>query len=131
MALVLSHHASQAVSIHDQDDVIILNASRFYNAHETTSVADFAIALLCGDVRADMYSGVLILDGNRARFAISDWKTMLVLKTLRSRLRDIMMKSFRNPGKPLTAQQAKWLDLWQRIFSQDALLQSKGYGPKP
>jgi ATP-dependent RNA helicase DHX29 len=86
--------------------------------------------LLCGDVRADLYAGVLILDGNRARFAISDWKTMLVIKTLRVRLREIMTKSFRNPGKALTGQQVQWLDIWQRIFSQEALLHAKGYGTK-
>lgn len=66
-----------------------------------------------------MYAGVLILDGNRARFAVADWKTMLVIKTLRSRLRDIMTKTFKTPGKPLTAQQQKWLEVWQKIFSQE------------
>jgi len=97
----------------------IMQAKQFYNAHETTGVEDFAIALLCGDMRCDMYAGVFILDGNRARFAVSDWKTMLVIKTLRLRLRDILTKSFRNPGKPLTAQQMKWMDVWQKIFTQE------------
>lgn len=104
--------------------------SRFYNAHETTVVTDFAMALLCGDVRYDFYSGVIILDGNRARFAVSDWKTMLIMKTLRTKLKDIMTKSFKNPGKALTEQQVKWLDIWQKIFSQEELLQAKGFGPK-
>jgi ATP-dependent RNA helicase DHX29 len=103
---------------------------RFYNAHETTAVTDFAIALLCGDVRCDMHSGVFILDGNRAKFTVSDWKTMLVIKTLRTRLREIMTKSFKTPGKALTSQQLKWLDIWQKIFSQEELLQAKGYGSK-
>lgn len=66
-----------------------------------------------------MYSGVLILDGNRARFAIPDWKTMLVIKVLRSRLRELLQRSFKNPGKLPTAQHEKWLEMWQRIFSQD------------
>lgn len=105
----------------------IMQAKAFYNAHETTAVQDFAIALLCGDVKADMYAGVITLDGNRARFAISDWKTMLVIKTLRSRLRELMTKSFKNPGKQMTGQQVKWLEIWQRIFSQENLLQAKGY----
>lgn len=77
----------------------------------------FSIALLCGDVRADLYSGVLILDGNRARFAISDWKTMLVMKVLRTRLKDMLTRSFKNPGKLPTAQHERWLDVWQRIFT--------------
>jgi len=88
-----------------------------YNAHETTAVDPFAIALLCGDVRIDMYAGVLVLDGNRARFAVPDWKTMLVVKTLRARLREMLTRSFKNPGKLPTAQQTRWLDAWQRIFS--------------
>ncbi|KUJ11967.1 P-loop containing nucleoside triphosphate hydrolase protein [Mollisia scopiformis] len=97
----------------------IMQAKQFYNAHETTAAEEFAIALLCGDVRCDMYSGVFIIDGNRARFAVSDWKTMLVIKTLRSRLRDIMTRSFKTPGKALTSQQQKWMDVWQKIFSQE------------
>lgn len=100
---------------------------RFYNAHETTAVSEFAIALLCGDVRCDFYAGVITLDGNRARFAVSDWKTMLVIKTMRMRLREIMTRSFKSPGKPLSALQAQWLESWQRIFSQEGLLIQKGY----
>lgn len=101
--------------------------NRFYNAHETTAVSEFAIALLCGDVRCDFYAGVITLDGNRARFAVSDWKTMLVIKTMRTRLREIMTQSFKSPGKPLSELQAQWLESWQRIFSQEGLLIQKGY----
>lgn len=104
-----------------------LHINRFYNAHETTSVSEFAIALLCGDVRCDFYAGVITLDGNRARFAVSDWKTMLVIKTLRTRLREIMTRSFKSPGKPLGVMHQRWLEGWQRIFSQKSLLLQKGY----
>jgi hypothetical protein len=31
-----------------------LTGFRFYNAHETTAVEEFAVALLCGDVRCDV-----------------------------------------------------------------------------
>ncbi|KAG6359068.1 hypothetical protein INS49_012588 [Diaporthe citri] len=99
--------------------------NQFTNAHETTAVEAFAIALQCGDVRADMYSGVLVLDGNRARFAIPDWKTMLVIKVLRARLRDTLTRSFKNPGKLLTAQHEKWMHVWQDIFSQEQLFGDK------
>ncbi len=64
-----------------------------------------------------MYAGVLVLDGNRARFSVPDWKTMLVIKALRSRLREILTRSFKNPGKLPTAQHTRWLDAWQRIFT--------------
>ncbi|RDA90510.1 hypothetical protein CP533_0837 [Ophiocordyceps camponoti-saundersi (nom. inval.)] len=102
----------------------IMQSKSVYHAHETTAVEPFAIALLCGDVRCDMFSGVMVLDGNRARFALPDWKTMLVVKTLRTRLREMLVRSFRQPGKLITAQHQKWFDVWQRLFSlQDQLLQ--------
>lgn len=31
-----------------------LTGFRFYNAHETTAVEEFSIAVLCGDVRCDV-----------------------------------------------------------------------------
>ncbi|CAK7220363.1 hypothetical protein SEUCBS140593_004210 [Sporothrix eucalyptigena] len=97
----------------------IMQSKSLYNAHETTAVEAFPIALLCGDIRCDMFSGVLILDGNRARFAVPDWKTLLVIKVLRSRLREMLSRSFKAPGKQPTAQHQKWFDVWQRIFTQD------------
>ncbi|KAI0155426.1 P-loop containing nucleoside triphosphate hydrolase protein [Hypoxylon sp. FL1284] len=97
----------------------MMQSKQFLNAHETTAVENFAIALLCGDVRIDMYAGVVVLDGNRARFSVPDWKTLLAVKYLRTRLRDMLTRSFRMPGKLLTAQHEKWLDVWQRVFSQD------------
>lgn len=97
----------------------IMQAKSVYHAHETTAAEPFAVALLCGDVRCDMYSGVIILDGNRGRFALPDWKTMLVMKVLRTRLREVLTRSFRQPGKLPTAQQEKWLEVWQKLFSQE------------
>jgi ATP-dependent RNA helicase DHX29 len=66
-----------------------------------------------------MYSGVIILDGNRARFSVADWKTMLVIKVLRTRLRELLTRAFKQPGKLPTAQQERWLEVWQRIFAQE------------
>ncbi|KAF7553370.1 hypothetical protein G7046_g7117 [Stylonectria norvegica] len=97
----------------------IMQSKTVYHAHEATATDPFAIALLCGDVRCDMYSGVIVLDGNRGRFAVPDWKTMLVIKVLRTRLRELLTRSFKQPGKLPTAQHEKWLDVWQRLFTQD------------
>lgn len=97
----------------------IMQTKSVYRAQETSATEPFAIALLCGDVRCDLYSGVIVLDGNRSRFAIPDWKTMLVIKVLRTRLRELLNRTFKQPGKLLTAQQEKWFDVWQRLFSQD------------
>ncbi|KAM0248259.1 hypothetical protein ACHAQJ_009525 [Trichoderma viride] len=97
----------------------IMQTKSVYRAHETSATEPFAIALLCGDVRCDLYSGVIVLDGNRGRFAVPDWKTMLVIKVLRTRLRELLNRAFKQPGKLLTAQQEKWFDVWQRLFSQE------------
>lgn len=105
----------------------IMQAKSFYNAHETTSVPDFSIALLCGDVKIDIYAGVIVLDGNRARFSVSDWKTMLVIKTLRAKLRELMTRYFKQPGKAVSESLGAWFEIWQKIFSQENLLLAKGF----
>ena len=60
MAFILPHHASKAVSLEMIVPEYLLTIRRFYNAHETTTVEEFAIALLCGDVRCDVSSSLLI-----------------------------------------------------------------------
>lgn len=120
---------------------IMQSRNRNYNAHETSAVEDFCLALLCGDVEfkvrnpynlthiplflldiwpnnksCQMYAGVVTIDSNRIRFSLKDWKSMMALKTLSTRVRDILSQTFRNPKKELTAGQKEWLDIWQQIF---------------
>lgn len=96
---------------------IMQSSNKFYNAHETSPVESFAVALVCGEAEFKMYSGCLVVDGNRIRFALDEWKTFLTLKTLRVQIRRIMAQAFRSPGRGLSAQQQAWLDVWQQIFS--------------
>jgi len=65
-----------------------------------------------------MYAGVFVLDGNRGKFSVPDWKTMLAIKTLRTRLREMLDRAFKQPGKLPTPQHQRWLDVWQSLFSQ-------------
>ena len=106
-------HPPQWLSFHH----IMQSSNKFYNAHETSAVADFAVALLCGDAEFKMYSGVIVIDGNRVRFAVDDGKMMLAIKTLRTQIRGIMTQAFRHPGRELSAWQKEWLDIWQRVFT--------------
>ena len=96
---------------------IMQSSNKFYNAHETSAVEDFALVLLCGDAEFKMYSGVIVIDGNRIRFAVNDWKKMIAIKTLRTEIRNITMQVFKNPGKGLSEWQKGWLDIWQRVFT--------------
>ncbi|KAL7274738.1 hypothetical protein RUND412_002346 [Rhizina undulata] len=92
------------------------NNNRFYDAHETSHVDDLAIALLCGDAEFKMYSGVVILDGNRIRFTFPDWKSMVAMKILRARLREITDRIFKSPGKQLSEAQKKWVGIFEVLF---------------
>ena len=96
---------------------IVQAGSRAYHAHDTGAVADLAVALLCGDADFRPFAGVLVIDGNRVRFALPDWRGWRVLKGLRKALREIVAQGIRSPGRPLTDVQEKWLDLWQELFA--------------
>ena len=67
-----------------------------------------------------MYSGVISIDANRIRFAVRDWKSMLALKILSARLRDILSATFRDPNKMMSYKNQQWIRIWQQIFSQAA-----------
>ncbi|KAE8145083.1 P-loop containing nucleoside triphosphate hydrolase protein [Aspergillus avenaceus] len=97
---------------------IMQGRNRNYNAFETNAAEDFAIALLCGEAEFKMYSGVVSIDNNRIRFAVRDWKSMLALKALSARIRDILSGTFRDPQKMLSYKQQQWIAIWQQIFSQ-------------
>ena len=73
-----------------------------------------------------MYSGMIIIDGNRIRFSVDDWKVMLAVKTLRQKLRQVTAQSFRDPGRPLSSQQQTWLNIWDKIVEY----QEKGRAQK-
>lgn len=82
-----------------------------------------------------MYTGTVTVDGHRARFSVSDWKSMLVLKVLRARLREIMVRSFKSPAKLTQRSQGheRWFEVWQRLFAlQDQMVKdtmpSRGIG---
>lgn len=97
---------------------IMQSSSKWTNAQETSPVSDFALVLLAGDAVFHMYAGVIVVDGNRLRFKVRDWKTMIALKTLRARLREAMGRSFKHPGREIGAKQKRWMELVVKIFEQ-------------
>ena len=98
---------------------IMQSSSKFYNAYETSAVEDMAVVLLCGEAEFRMYAGVMIIDGNRIRFSVKDWKTMVVLKTLRAEIKTLTDQAFRHPGKALTEEQQKWMNIWRKLCTKD------------
>ena len=94
--------------------------NKFYNAHETSAVEDFAIAIGCGEADFKMYAGVIAIDGARVRYRMDDWRKMLVVKALRAQLKGIMNAKFRDPRRELSEVQMKWMELWRRSFEMVA-----------
>ncbi len=73
-----------------------------------------------------MYSGMIVIDGNRIRFSVDDWKIMLAIKTLRLKLRQLLAQSFRDPGRELSSQQQSWLSIWAKIVEHQEKRQAPG-----
>ncbi|KAK5138012.1 hypothetical protein LTR08_005809 [Meristemomyces frigidus] len=97
---------------------IMQSSSRFTNAQETTPAPEVALVLLAGDAAFNMYAGVIVIDGNRIRYKVRDWKTMLVLKTLRAKLKEVLGRLFRTPGKDLTGKHQLWMEVVEKMFER-------------
>lgn len=97
---------------------IMQSSSKFYNALETSTAEDFAVALACGDAEFKIYSGIMTIDGNRIRFAMANWKVMMVIKGLRAGLKEIIAQNLRLPGRGMNQRQKLWFDAWNDIFTR-------------
>ncbi len=80
---------------------------------------ELPLLLLAGDAEFRLHAGVIILDGNRLKFAVKDWKTMIALKTLRLRAREIMVKLLKSPHKPLSSRLERWKDILVKLFLRE------------
>jgi ATP-dependent RNA helicase DHX29 len=95
---------------------IMQSSSRFTNAQETSPVAEVPLILMAGEARFEMYAGVIVIDGNRLRLKVKNWRTMMVLKWLRMKVKEVVGKMMRNGGKGLGDRPRRWLDLVERMF---------------
>lgn len=84
---------------------------------ETSLVPEAAIVILLGEAEYNIYAGVITLDSGKIRFNVRDWKTMIALKVLRTKIEEAFSRSFRNPGLSLSPTDAKWLNIWQQIVA--------------
>jgi ATP-dependent RNA helicase DHX29 len=98
---------------------IMQSTSRFTNAQETSPVSDFPLVLLSGDAVFHMYAGVIVVDGNRLRIKVKDWKTMAVLKVLRARFREVLGRLLKFPGRELGGRLSKWMDVFEAVFARN------------
>ena len=85
--------------------------------YETSPVAEAAIVLLLGEADFKMYAGVITLDGGRIRFSVRDWRTMIAIRVLRTKLQEALSHSYRNTGSSMSQSDAEWLNIWQQIVA--------------
>ncbi|RMX95329.1 hypothetical protein D0867_13539 [Hortaea werneckii] len=97
---------------------IMQSSSRFTNVQETTPAPEVALVLLAGDAAFNMYAGTIIIDGNRLRYKVRDWKTMIVLKILRAKLKEVLARMFRQPGKELIGKHHMWMEVLDKMFER-------------
>ena len=97
---------------------IMASTGQFFNAHETSPLEDFSVALLCGEAEFKLYSGVIVIDGSRARFKVDSWKTLMALKVLRAKVRAVLEVRFRQPGKALGSKDRYWMEMWTGMFDK-------------
>ena len=55
----------------------------------------------------------MVIDGNRLRFKFSGWRACFAVKVLRSRVKELLAKEFRVPGRGVVTERQK---AWMRIF---------------
>jgi ATP-dependent RNA helicase DHX29 len=93
------------------------SGAKTYNALSTTPVPDLALLLLAGDAEWRIHAGVVVLDGNRLRFKVGDYRTAMALKTIRKRLEEYVEGKLEEPGRPVRAGLERWLGIWDKIVS--------------
>lgn len=98
---------------------IMQSNSRFTNAQETTPAPEISLVLLAGDAVFHMYPGVIVIDGNRLRYKVRDWKTMIVLKTLRTKLKEVLARLFKAPGKELIGKHHMWMETLEKMLVRE------------
>ncbi|KAK6388607.1 hypothetical protein LTR65_007763 [Meristemomyces frigidus] len=121
----LGLHPTSVNKAHTTSDIKLLSyysimqsSSRFTNAQETTPAPELALVLLAGDAVFHMYAGVIVIDGNRLRYKVRDWRTMIVLKTLRAKLKEVLARLFKAPSKELTGKHQLWMEVVEKMFER-------------
>jgi ATP-dependent RNA helicase DHX29 len=100
---------------------VMQSGSKFHNATNAffTSIAhEIPLLLIAGDADFKNYCGVLTLDSNRLRFAITDQKTMLAIKILRGKLRELVDWIIQRPKIPISSDLRWHLEVFEKICTR-------------
>jgi ATP-dependent RNA helicase DHX29 len=117
----LSHSPNSPLKLLSYYSMLQTSGSKHYNALSTTVVSELPLLLGAGDVEFRLHAGVLVLDGNRGRWKVDEWKVMMGFKVLRGRLGEFVEGRLREPGKDGGEKFRRWVDLFERICGRDSL----------
>jgi ATP-dependent RNA helicase DHX29 len=101
--------------------------SKLPTVFDTSAVPESAIIILLGDAEFKMFAGVITIDGNKVRFRVRTWRTLIALKILRAKVNYVLTCMIQSPGEPLTSSLQAWANLWQKVVmpaEEDVKLQS-------
>ena len=95
---------------------ILQSSSKYLNAHSTSLAQAFPLILFAGNVDFRLHAGVIVVDGNRLRYSMNDWKGIMAVKLLRMRLKEIVAAKLKAPGKSLGRRLERWREVVQDVF---------------
>ena len=86
------------------------------NASYSSKVTQAALVLLLGEAEFKLFSGVVDIDNGRIRLSLRNWKEILVLQGLRSRIHHIIDTFLRRPDSLLASDDQEWLEVVTEIL---------------
>lgn len=108
--------ANTAAKLLSYYSIMQSNTKSPYNAHSTNLVHELPIVLFAGNADFRLHAGIVIIDGNRMKFSFRDWKTMIAVKLLRSKVKDIVNAKLKFPPRPLGQKLDRWVEVVQEVF---------------
>jgi ATP-dependent RNA helicase DHX29 len=98
---------------------IMQSGNKFYNstnAISTNIVHEVPLLLLAGEAEFKMHAGVLAIDSNRLRYVLKDWRTAVGMKTIRSKMEELVERAIE--GKRLTEEMEWWKGIFIKICTK-------------
>lgn len=91
--------------------------SKLPSVFDTSAVPESAIVVLLGDAEFKMFAGIIGIDGSKIRFRVRTWRVMIALKSLRTKVDELLTHAIQNPGISVPASLQPWANIWQQILA--------------
>ena len=94
---------------------IIQTSSKGLNALSTTAIEELPLLLFGGDAKFTLHAGVVAIDGNRLRFSVTNWKTIVALKAMRDSMEEFVEAALATSNGALSPRLKKWIEIWEEL----------------